>query len=84
MRITPEKSAPTPARILARANQMAETAEEAEMRELEEGVARLNDAGAPLLEAPAQWNRCCVLGCVSTLARLASWSHACSNLSVTM
>ena len=30
---------------------MAETAEEAEMRELEEGVARLNDAGAPLLEA---------------------------------
>ena len=35
MRITPEKSAPTPARILAR-NQMAETAEEAEMRELEE------------------------------------------------
>ena len=51
MRITPEKSAPTPARILARANQMAETAEEAEMRELEEGVARLNDAGAPLLEA---------------------------------
>ena len=30
---------------------MAETAEEAEMRELEEGVARLNDAGAPLLHA---------------------------------
>ena len=30
---------------------MAETAEEAEMRELEEGVARLNDAGARLFEA---------------------------------
>ena len=51
MRITPEKSAPTPARILARQYQMAETAEEAEMRELEEGVARLNDAGAPLLNS---------------------------------
>ena len=51
MRITPEKSAPTPARILARQYQMAETAEQAEMRELEEGVARLNDAGARLLEA---------------------------------